>query len=350
MTHGDDDLLEVVLARRPDRVAEAALHLLPEDARQKVVAAQEDVAALALALPAATPSDTVRSRLLDTVRRLPKVRRALVVVDMINDHLTPGRILEVPRARDIVPALVARIAEARREGTPVVYVLDRHDPSDTDLEDWGEHAVEGTEGANVWLPLAPKPGDPIVTKPSYSSFFRSRLTEVLDGLKVDTIELTGCSTEVQLLSTATDALQLGFAVEVSALAASGNERGGRASCAPHDAVPRPLQARAPGTPRRASLRSGVWRLHGLEPERHDDIGAVSSGWRLQRHRLEAGDDAFLDVRREPGRAQLRDVRDRAVGSHLHLQSDLARHPGIAREPGVVAAAERGAKHRDGALR
>jgi nicotinamidase/pyrazinamidase len=164
--------------------------------------------------------------------RARKPRRALLVVDMINDHLAPGRILEVPRAREIVPALAARIAEARNAGVPIVYVLDQHDPSDIDLDDWGEHAVAGTEGAQVWPPLAPTVGDRIVTKPSYSSFFRSNLEAVLDELGVDTIELTGCSTEVQLLSTATDAMQLGFAVEVPpALQAGTSEEAERAALA-----------------------------------------------------------------------------------------------------------------------
>ena len=207
------DLLEQALARRTDRVAQAALGLFPPGVRENVVALQEDLAKLALAEPAAAADPSVRARLLATVRAR-KPRKALLVVDMINDHLTPGRILEVPRARDIVPALAARIARARAEGTPVVYVLDRHEPGDTDLEDWGEHAVEGSEGAEVWPALAPAPSDRVVTKPSYSSFYRSNLEAVLDELRVDTIELTGCSTEVQLMTTATDALQLGFAVEV----------------------------------------------------------------------------------------------------------------------------------------
>jgi len=208
-----DEILEVVLARRPDRVAQAALDLMPEAMRREVIAMQEEIAALALAEPAAVPAPEVKAKLLAAVRAV-KPRRALLVIDMINDHLTPGRVLEVPRARAIVPALAARIAAARNEKTPVVYVLDRHDPTDSDLEDWGVHAVEGTEGAEVWPELAPEKSDVIVTKPSYSSFYRSNLADVLEKLAVDTLELTGCSTEVQLLSTATDALQLGFAVEV----------------------------------------------------------------------------------------------------------------------------------------
>jgi nicotinamidase-related amidase len=207
-------LIEAALARRPDRVAQAAFALMSEAERKKVAEIQEQLASLAHALPPDMPPPALRDRLLASVRAARKPRKAVLVVDMINDHLTPGRILEVPRARDIVPALTARLDEARRSGTPIVYILDQHDPTDSDLDDWGEHAVAGTEGAQVWPPLAPKEGDRIVTKPSYSSFYRSSLEKVLEDLAVDTIELTGCSTEVQLLSTATDALQLGFAVEV----------------------------------------------------------------------------------------------------------------------------------------
>jgi nicotinamidase-related amidase len=148
--------------------------------------------------------------------RAQQPRRALVVCDMIVDHLTPGRPLEVPRARAIVDALARRIARARASGTAVVYLLDRHEPNDPDLEEWGMHAVEGSEGAEVWGPLAPGPSDRIVTKPSYSGFFRSDLEAVLEELAVDTIVLTGCATEVQLMSTATDALERGFAVEMPA--------------------------------------------------------------------------------------------------------------------------------------
>jgi nicotinamidase-related amidase len=224
------DWLEVALARRPDRVASAAFDLLAPEGRAHVVALQRDLANLPLAEVPASPSPSTRARILASIKSARPVRRAVVVVDMINDHLTPGRILEVPRARTIVPALVKRIADARRDGVPVVYVLDQHDPSDSDLDDWGEHAVQGSEGAQVWPALAPEPNDRIVTKPSYSSFFRSNLEAVLTELGVDTIELTGCSTEVQLLSTATDAMQLGFAVEVPpALQAGTTEESERAA-------------------------------------------------------------------------------------------------------------------------
>lgn len=206
-------LLESLMARRPSRMAAVAFDSLPAPEATEAVAMLEALAKLPLDLPPDAPSPTVRHRLMASLaKRSP--RRAFVVVDMINDHLLPGSILEVPRARDIVPALKARLQAARAEKLPIVYVLDRHEPSDSDLDDWGNHAIEGTPGADVWPELAPESGDHLVTKPSYSGFFRSSLKQKLEELKVDTLVLTGCATELQLLTTAADALQLGYAVEV----------------------------------------------------------------------------------------------------------------------------------------
>ena len=106
------------------------------------------------------------------------------------DHLAPGRPLEVPRARSIVPAGQAARRGASVEGVLVVYVLDRHEADDSELDEWMGHAVEGTEGAEVRPPLAPKPGDRLVTKPTYSGFTGSNLESVLEELQVDTLVLT----------------------------------------------------------------------------------------------------------------------------------------------------------------
>jgi nicotinamidase-related amidase len=210
------DLLEFVLAGRPERLTDLMVSQMPAEQRAALRAVMEAAASLGAAEPGGTPSPSLRERVLAAARaRLQRQpRRAMVVCDMIRDHLTPGRPLEVPRARDIVPALVARIERARAAGEPIVYVLDRHQPGDPELDAWATHAVEGTEGAEVWPPLTPTPTDRIVTKPSYSGFFGTELERVLDDLGVDTLVLTGCATEVQLMATATDALHRGFALEI----------------------------------------------------------------------------------------------------------------------------------------
>ena len=74
------------------------------------------------------------------------MRQALVVIDMLNDFVRQGAVLEVPQTRRIVPALQARLAEARQDGVPVVYVCDAHEVDDREFErmGWPPHAVRGT--------------------------------------------------------------------------------------------------------------------------------------------------------------------------------------------------------------
>ncbi|MEO6575693.1 MAG: isochorismatase family cysteine hydrolase [Polyangiaceae bacterium] len=221
-------LLAIAIAGRPDRLTSVAVEVASEEVGVDLTGAYRDtgeaLAGFAVSLPREAPPTALRARILSTLAAKPiqKPKRALLVVDMIVDYLTPGRPLEVPRARDIVPAIAARLEAARKEGVPVIYIVDQHKPGDGDLELWGAHAIEGTEGDEVWPALAPQPGDRVVHKPTYSAFSRSTLDEVLAELKVDTLVLTGCLTEIGLFCTAKDALERGFAVELPREAQAGS--------------------------------------------------------------------------------------------------------------------------------
>jgi nicotinamidase-related amidase len=210
-----DEILAAALAPRPERVDEGILALAPPEAKIAIQQARETMSYLGRALAPELPAGDLRARIVRTVAKTTP-RRAVLVVDMIVDHLSPGAVLEVPRAREVVPALTKRLDAARAAGVPVIYVLDEHEPDDADLEAWGTHAVRGTPGAAVWPALDACASDHVVTKPSYCAFFASTLEPLLDRLVVDTLVLTGCLTEMQLMATATDALQRGFAVEVPA--------------------------------------------------------------------------------------------------------------------------------------
>jgi nicotinamidase-related amidase len=211
---GREQLLAMLLARTPDHVLDTLAALSPEDAAD-LAALRRDLADLALAPDPVAPPARLRARLL---ARPPRPRRpsrpVVVVLDMINDHLTPGVPLEVPRAREIVPALAARLAAARHDGVPVIYACDQHEEGDPDFAVWPVHALAGTTGAEVWPALAPEPGDRRVTKPTYSAFHRSDLGPTLEALGADAIVLTGCATELGLMATAVDALQRGYLVTV----------------------------------------------------------------------------------------------------------------------------------------
>jgi nicotinamidase-related amidase len=225
------ELVAAVLAGRPERLLDTVLATEPPEVRAAFGMVTETLAALGRAVEPAIgpdgPSPGLRERILATVesRRRPVARKAFLVLDMIKDHLTPGAPLEVPRARAIVPALRERLVAARSAKVPVVYLVDEHDPADSDMDGvvgWGAHAIRGSGGNDVWPELAPEAGETIVKKSTYSAFTGSNLTRVLDDLKIDTIILTGCLTEIGILATATEALQRGFAVEVPADAQAGS--------------------------------------------------------------------------------------------------------------------------------
>ncbi len=211
---GREQLLALLLARAPDRAVDALVALSPEDTADLASLRRELVELASSAAPVAPPA-RLRERLLAARPRPRRPQRPVVVVlDMINDHLAPGRPLELPRARAIVPALQQRLADARSKAIPIVYACDSHEADDPDYGFWPVHALAGSDGADVWAELVPHPGDHLVRKRTYSAFSRSELGPTLEGLGADEIILTGCATELGIQATAVDALQRGYVVTI----------------------------------------------------------------------------------------------------------------------------------------
>ena len=142
--------------------------------------------------------------------------KAFMVIDMWNDFVLQGSPLEVPAARDIMPHIRDEIERARSEGVPVFYICDAHDENDTEFErmGWPPHAVKGTKGAEIVEELSPYPENPVITKKSYSGFFRTTLEEELGKRGVKDIVITGCVTNICILYTVADAVQRGYDVKV----------------------------------------------------------------------------------------------------------------------------------------
>src|SRR5262245_3438890 len=112
---GRERLIELLLAGTPERVLDALVSASPDDAAD-LRQARETLGDLALSALAA-PSSALRERILASrARPVRPSRPAIVVLDMIQDYLTPGGPLEVPRAREIVGALKRRLVEARAKG------------------------------------------------------------------------------------------------------------------------------------------------------------------------------------------------------------------------------------------
>ena len=144
------------------------------------------------------------------------MRRALLVIDMLNDFVQPGAPLEVPHNREILPALQQRVLSARADGTPVVYISDAHAEEDPEFSrmGWPPHAVRGTRGAAIINELAPTEKDIQIEKTTYSGFNGTSLEEELQKLGVEELVLTGCVSNICILYTAADAVMKGYNVIV----------------------------------------------------------------------------------------------------------------------------------------
>lgn len=141
-------------------------------------------------------------------------KKALLIIDMLNDFVKKGAPLEVPKARGIVNNIRRELEKARRTGIPVVYCCDRHAPEDREFEIWPPHAVRGTKGAEIIKELKPIKGEFVVAKKTYSAFYRTNLEKVLKRLGVERLVLTGVVTNICVLYTAVDAYMRGYEVAV----------------------------------------------------------------------------------------------------------------------------------------
>jgi len=139
-------------------------------------------------------------------------RHALLVIDMLHDFVHGE--LKFERAGNVIDDLAGVVAGARESGVPVVYATDAHRPEDHELTVWGEHAMEGSAGAEVIAELAPQPGDHRVLKRTYSAFYDTKLESLLRELDVDTVVITGIHTHICDLHTAADAFYRGFKIDV----------------------------------------------------------------------------------------------------------------------------------------
>ena len=138
-------------------------------------------------------------------------RPAILFVDMLNDFVTGS--LGCDRARAIVPACVELANAAREKGIPVIFCNDAHRPGiDRELMIWGDHAIVGTEGAEVIPELGPEEGDYIVPKRRYSGFFQTDLDILLKELGVQTCIMCGLHAHMCVRHTSADAFCLGYDV------------------------------------------------------------------------------------------------------------------------------------------
>jgi nicotinamidase-related amidase len=154
---------------------------------------------------------------------------AVIVVDMQNDFCKPGWAfsqlgIDISMYPAMIPRLALLLAGARKAGVPVIYIqmtvlpgrfsespaqirfnmrlhLRSHDATEPLL-----YTVEGTPGQEIIPELAPQSGDLIVCKYRSSGFWGTNLDLLLRSNRIETVIMTGITTEGCVESTARDAL------------------------------------------------------------------------------------------------------------------------------------------------
>ena len=142
------------------------------------------------------------------------MKPAIIVVDMLKDNLK-----ENPHnpffqeGRAILPNLQRLLGESRKKGFPIIFACDSFLKDDFIFKSRLKvHSLRGTKGAEVIDDLKPEPTDMVLPKGRFSAFFKTDLDQTLRMLGVDTIIVTGMTTEVCVLTTAMDGLSHDFSV------------------------------------------------------------------------------------------------------------------------------------------
>jgi nicotinamidase-related amidase len=160
-------------------------------------------------------------------------RTALVVVDMQRGFLDAGEAMQVPPAREIVPAIQKLLSVFRLKRLPVVFtefvysesapvligsLHPEHRPAPPGApRGFGlpsSSCLEGTPSAETVPDLAPRPGEIVVRKRGYDAFASTSLDTALRARSVTSLVVTGTMTDICVLATVTAALHREYRVTV----------------------------------------------------------------------------------------------------------------------------------------
>ena len=148
-------------------------------------------------------------------------RTAVIVVDMQNDFVAKGAPLETPMGRDLLPTLKQLLTHARQGGMRVIYTAHVHRRDGCDMGLYGEiyppiaeraGLVDGEPGVEIYKEVAPADNEIVVKKHRYSGFFGTDLDIILRTEKIETVVITGVTTECCCHATARDAMFHGYRV------------------------------------------------------------------------------------------------------------------------------------------
>ena len=144
-------------------------------------------------------------------------KAAIIVIDLLQGYTTEGSPLYAPGVVACVKEVPELLDAARAKGVPIIHTTVRYTPPHyADGGVWVKKApvlkslVEGNPYAEFCDEVVPQGDETIITKQYASAFFGTSLVATLNGLDVDTLIITGCTTSGCIRATAVDCVQHGF--------------------------------------------------------------------------------------------------------------------------------------------
>jgi len=159
-------------------------------------------------------------------------RTALVLIDMQRDFLEPGGFGEslgndVGKLTKVVPPLKRLLETARAVGLTVIHTREGHRPDLSyappakiergmpaqrigDPGPMGRILVRGETGQDFIEALYPLPGEPVIDKPGKGAFYATDFGAILKHRGIDTLIVTGVTTEVCVHTTVREANDRGY--------------------------------------------------------------------------------------------------------------------------------------------
>jgi nicotinamidase-related amidase len=138
---------------------------------------------------------------------------ALLLIDVLTTFQFPGGDAILRRAFAMRDALVKLKIRARSLGIPVLYVNDNFGDWRSEKEVLMGRCLEAKGGQFV-RPLLPDSEDYFVLKPMHSGFYMTPLEVLLQHLQVETLILTGLTSNSCISVTAHDANMRGFEIYI----------------------------------------------------------------------------------------------------------------------------------------
>jgi biuret amidohydrolase len=159
-------------------------------------------------------------------------RTALLVIDMQRDFVEPGGFGEqlgndVSRLRRVIPPLQRLLAAMREDGYLVIHTREGHRPDMSDcppskvargrlscgigdVGPMGRILVQGSYGHDIVDELTPLGDEVVLDKPGKGAFFATDLDLILRNRGIESLVVTGVTTEVCVNTTVREANDRGY--------------------------------------------------------------------------------------------------------------------------------------------